>query len=57
MVLYVENAIIPINVSETMSAQEIVGELQTKNWIVDRTFAFLLREVDKSHVQAFAEVS
>ena len=31
MVLYAENAIIPINVSETMNGPEIVGELQTKN--------------------------
>ena len=35
MVLYAENAIIPINISETMNGQEIVGELQTKNQIVD----------------------
>ena len=35
MVLYAENAIIPINVSETMNGQEIVGELQTKNRVVD----------------------
>ena len=35
MVLYVENAIILINVSETMNGQEIVGELQTKNRVLD----------------------
>ena len=35
MVLYIDNAIIPINVSETMNGQEIVGEPQTKNWVVD----------------------
>ena len=35
MVLYAENAIIPINISETMNGQEIVGELQTRNRVVD----------------------
>ena len=38
MVLYAENAIVPISASETMDGQEIVGELQNKNQIVDIGF-------------------
>ena len=35
MILYAQNAIIPIYVSETKNGQEIVGELQTKNQVLD----------------------
>ena len=38
MVLYAENAIVPINASETMNGQETLGELENKNHIVDIGF-------------------
>ena len=35
MVLYAENVIIPINVSETKNGQEIVGEVKFENRVVN----------------------